>query len=65
VLPRHVDFDGGCLWDDSNVLNTIVADLSLESGLSLGTLGEFRLGEIWTWEEFKVREILGWDMGKF
>jgi len=52
-----------------------VADVSLESDLSLGTLGGFRLGrildvgrfeyrgfglgKIWTWEEFKVREILG------
>ena len=46
VLLRRVDIDGGCLWDDSNVLNTIVADFCLESGLSLGTFWGFRLGRI-------------------
>jgi hypothetical protein len=46
VLPRRVDIYGGCLWDYSNVLNTIVADVSFESGFRLGTLGGFRLGRI-------------------
>jgi hypothetical protein len=63
-----VDIDGGCLWD-SNVLNTTLADVSLESGLRLGALGGFRLGRIldvgrfWTWEDFGRGKIL--DVGRF
>jgi len=49
VLLRRVDIDGGCLWDDSNVLNTIVADVSLESCLSLGTWGDLDIGDFGFW----------------
>jgi hypothetical protein len=61
VLLRRVDIDGGCLWDDSNVLNTIVADVSLESGLSLGTLGGFILGRILDVGRFEYR---GFGLGE-
>ena len=60
VLFRRVDIDGGCLWD-SNVLNTTVADVSLESGLSLGTLGGFRLGRILDVGRFEYR---GFGLGE-